>query len=102
MTQGPPRALKILVVTLGVLLIGAVGVFVWGVTRNLGGGSATGGPFWVRALDLPAGHAIVGVTVVGDALAVHVNAGAGREERVIIVDPRNGRIVGTIQGQRTP
>lgn len=52
--------------------------------------------FTSSRLGLPTGAEIEGMTGVGDRLAVLARLPGG-ERRVILVDPRRGRVVGTLE-----
>ncbi len=88
------QRLKRVVIGLGVAFLAAFGLFIWLLVSGAGrprGGDATA---WTRALDLPAGTEIAGIAAVGDTLVVHVRGGAG--ERLLVVEPRTGRTIGTM------
>jgi len=100
------RALKAVVFGLGILCIGAFGVLVWlvltgGLAREAavktpGPLPAPSGPEWGDlALGQPPGSALVALVPSGDTLAFHFRAPDGAE-RVIVVDPRTGRVLGRI------
>ena len=104
------RALKAVVFGLGILCICAFGVLVWlvltgGLAREAdvkapiappAAVSAPVGPVWGDlALGQPAGSALVALVPSGDTLAFHFRAPDG-VERVIVVDPRTGRVLGRI------
>ena len=58
--------------------------------------SAPAGPAWGDlALGQPPGSALVALVPSGDTLAFHFRAPDGAE-RVIVVDPRTGRVLGRI------
>lgn len=99
------RALKTIVITLGVVLLGGMGLLIYGLSQNWHRGAeapprpgaaataplATG---WGRAVlgDAAAGR-VSAVTAAGDLLAVHLRGERG--DRLVIVDPRTGSVVGT-------
>ncbi len=88
------RALKILVVGMGVLIVaGTVTLAVLLVQRAGGGRGADMAPR--VALDLPAGTQIVSVSGAGERFAVHVRGPGG--EWVVFVDSRTGRPVGELR-----
>lgn len=104
------RALKAVVFGLGILCIGAFGVLVWlvlsgGLSREAAvkapvpspaAGAAPGGPVWGDlALGQPPGSTLAALVPSGDTLALHFRAPDG-VERVIVVDPRTGRVLGRI------
>jgi hypothetical protein len=108
------RALKTVVVVLGALIIAAFGLLVYGLSQNwqratrpaataapspaATPGLATGAPAavktWGRAsLGLPADSHIQSVTPAGHLVVVHVVAGS--DERLVVLDPATGTVVGT-------
>ena len=89
------RALKIAVVVMGVLIVvGTVGLVV-GVLRRGTAPLAGGFPAVVQAvLQEPAGTRIVGIAALPDRLAVQLQGGG--VDRVVVIDPRTGAIVGRI------
>ena len=87
------RALKFLVVAMGVLIVaGTVTLVVLLVQRGGGGRGAASLP--AMSLDLPAGSRILGVAGAGDHFAVHVQRPDG--ERILLLDSRSGRIIGEV------
>ncbi len=87
------RALKILTVVMGVMIV--VGVVALGVvmTQRLGGLAAGAGGS--GTLDEPAGTAIAGIAATADRLAIHLRGGG--PDRVVLVDPKTGKQVGEIK-----
>ena len=88
------RALKVLVVGMGVLIVAGTVTLVVLLVQRAGGGRA--GEVAARAsLDLPPGTQIVSVAGAGERFAVHVRGPAG--EWVVFVDSRTGRPVGELR-----
>jgi hypothetical protein len=88
------RRLKLVVIGLGVAFLAAFALFLWLLVT--GAGRTRGDPAaWTRSLDLPAGAEIAGIAAAGDTLVVHVRGG-GAGERLLVVEPRTGRTIGTI------
>jgi Family of unknown function (DUF6476) len=108
------RALKALVTVLTLLLIVGFGALVWGIVRQAGKlaeppgeGSAplTGtalvsderAPWRTLLLEQPPGTRIASVTSAGDLVVLHLFTGsAGQDERVLVIDPGSGTLLGTI------
>jgi hypothetical protein len=87
------RVLKVAVIVMGVLIIaGTLGLVVEVMRRVAGqGGSMT----TVQAiLDEPVGTRIAGIAAVQDRVAVRLQGGG--TDRVVLVDPRTGGLVGRI------
>jgi hypothetical protein len=95
--------LKRVVIGLGVAFVAAFALFIWLLLSGAGRAPRGDAAAWTRSLDLPAGAEIAGIAAVGDTLVVHVRgadsagaSSAGSGERLLVVEPRSGRIVGTI------
>jgi Family of unknown function (DUF6476) len=91
------RFLKVLVIVMGVLIVVATTVLLVLIARRIGGAAAPA-PVAVL-LDEPSGTRIVGIASVGDRLALELQGGG--PDRVLLVDPRTGTLVGRI-GLRAP
>lgn len=90
------RALKFLVVAMGVLIVaGTVTLVVLLVQRA--GGNRGGVSLPAMSLNLPAGSRILGLAGAGDHFAVHVQRPDG--ERILLLEPRSGRVVGEVLPQ---
>jgi len=95
--EGGMRGLKIATVVMGVLIVvGTIGLLV-GLARRGSAPSApvaaTGSPLAVTLAE-PEGTRIVGVTAVQDRVAVQLQGGG--VDRVVLVDPHTGVVVGRI------
>jgi Family of unknown function (DUF6476) len=89
------RLLKVLVIAMGVLIVVATTVLVVLIARRIGGGGVSTAPSVAVLLEEPVGTRIVGVAAVGDRLAVLLQGG-GAADRMVLVDPRSGALVGRI------
>lgn len=97
------RALKTIVVVLGVLILVAFGLLVYGLSQNwqrvvapAAAPVASRKPpaSWGRAsLSLPPDSHIQSVTPAGNLVVVQVAAGS--DERLVVLDPATGAVVGT-------
>jgi hypothetical protein len=95
------RALKLLVVIMGVLLVGGTVVLIIAVVDRASHRPATPAPVATRGfdravIDLPEGARVLGSEVVGDRLVVRVGLAEGGET-LIVIDPRSGARLGTIE-----
>lgn len=110
------RALKALVAVLTILLILGFAGLIWGILRQaeklsepsperlenaaLGTPPAVTteyAPWQTLALDQPADTRVLGVTSAGDLVILHVATGDDRrDERLLVIDPGNGTLLGTI------
>ncbi len=97
------RALKVLVVIMGVLLVGGTVVLVAAIIdrarHRLTEPSAlawTGRGFDRTVIDLPPGAHVIATGAAGDRLVVRVGLADGGE-MLVLIDPRNGERVGTVE-----
>jgi hypothetical protein len=86
------RALKFLVVAMGVLIVAGTVTLVVLIVQRAGGGSGASLP--PMSLNLPAGSRIMGIAGAKDHFAVHVQRPDG--DRILLLDPRSGRVVGEV------
>ena len=89
------RALKALVIIMGVLIVVGTGVVIYTVAKRVSqSGRPAAGPV-AASLVLPAGCSIAEMTAIGDRLALRL-AGDGDCRQILLVDPANGAIAGHI------
>lgn len=86
------RALKILVVVMGVLIVAGVAVLLAVIAQRVGGGGGVAAGAVV--LDEPAGTAIVGSSLAGERLLLQLRGGG--TDRVVVIDLRTGRPAGRV------
>lgn len=86
------KALKVLVVLMGVLILAGTAVLIAVIARRALS-PTTPGPV-ALTLDEPAGTRIVGLAAMQDRLAVQLQGGG--PDRVLLVDPRSGTVAGRI------
>jgi len=86
------RALLVLTVVMGVLIVAGVGVVAVTIMHRMGG--ATPHALAGGVLDEPAGTHILSVTAYGDRLAVVLQGGGA--DRIVLFDPVTGRSLGRI------
>jgi hypothetical protein len=92
---GGLRALKIVTIMMGVLIvIGTTVVVVTIAKRTMSGSAKPPEKPFAAILDQPAGTAIMGITSVRDRLAVQLHGGGA--DRVILIDPASGTVVGQV------
>lgn len=87
------RALKILVVVMGVLIVVGTATLAVLIVRRVGGGGTTAAAL-LRQLDEPTGTAIASVALSQDRLAIQLRGGG--PDRVVLVDPKTGATVARI------
>jgi hypothetical protein len=83
------RALKMLTIVMGVMIVLGTVTLVVLIVLRAGGGVQVGAP-GAQLLDEPAGTSIVGIALAQDRLAVHLRGGG--PDRVILLDPHTGAI----------
>ena len=90
------RALKIATAVMGVLIVAGTIVLVVTIARRSGppqiASLASPGP--TAVLDEPTGTHIAGIAAVADRLAVRLQGGG--TDRVVLIDPRTGAVVGRV------
>jgi hypothetical protein len=84
-------ALKALVVVLGLMIVLGTGLLVY----TLATGVRPGATVASASIALPKGASVAGMAGLGDRLALHITE-PGAPDRIMIVDPARGRILGTI------
>lgn len=95
------RALKVLVVVMGVLLVGGMAALIFAVIDRAHHRVAepappsAGHPF-ASTVDLPPGARIIGTEEAGERLIVRIALAEGGEA-LILIDARNGLRLGTIE-----
>lgn len=111
------RALKALVIFLGILLVIGTGVLIWGIARQIDRMSQAEAdddvtpsvntappvvanevaPWGSIDLKQPPGTRIQSVTSAGEYMMLHLYTGApGTDERVVVIDPGSGTLMGTV------
>lgn len=102
--QSPPnyRALKAVVILLGVLIVAALGALVTGMMLGVGPKSPAAQaaePYSTR-IKAPNGSYITGAEIDGNRLVVHIDdTGNGL---VVVLDPATGRILGRVLVEPQP
>ncbi|MBL8702258.1 MAG: hypothetical protein JNK67_27985 [Alphaproteobacteria bacterium] len=108
----PLKTLRLLVFGLGICVVLAFAVLVAVIVQRGGRPAeeaamprgaveppliaAERAPWGRLALDQPAGTRIQSVTSSGDFIVLHLYTGApGQDERIVVLDPANGGLVGT-------
>jgi len=85
------RALRVLVVVMGVLIVVGMVAMVLVLSQRL---SAPPPRMTPILLDEPAGTRIAGATLSGDQLVVQLQGGG--PDRIVMLEPSTGRIIGQI------
>jgi len=87
------RFLKVLTIGMAVVILVATTVLIVIIARRLSAPAALPSELALR-LDEPAGTRIVGITTAADRLALLLQGGGA--DRVLLVDPRSGAVVGRV------
>ncbi len=93
------RALKVLTIVMGVMIVAGTGVLIAVIAHRVVSPAppdapAAGGAPLAVLLDEPAGTRITGIAAAGDRLAVQLQGGG--PDRVVLLDPRSGTVTGRI------
>lgn len=92
---GGTRAVKIATIAMGVLiLLGTTVILVTIVKRTMTGPAGVPEKAFAAVLDEPEGTSIAGIASVRDRLAVRLHGGGA--DRVLLIDPASGVVVGRI------
>jgi hypothetical protein len=98
------RALKVLVVVMGVMLVGGLVVLVVAIAGRAGfrptAVEAKRG-FGERVLALPQGAVLAGRDVVGDRLVITIALPDGAH-RLLVFEPGSGTVLGTLELRAPP
>jgi Family of unknown function (DUF6476) len=96
------RALKILVVVMGVMILAGVAALVVVITGRLSrGGAGTSQPFAASPIELPAGARIEAMSTGSDRLVIDLVLPDGNR-RLVIIDLATGRFLGAIPLRTAP
>src|SRR5690349_20921852 len=96
------RALKLLVIVMGVLIVvGVVALVGIMASRVAGRGGATAAGFGRSRIELPAGASVGAMQAAGDRLVLRLDLPGGAQQ-LLVVDPASGKALGTIELQPQP
>ncbi|WP_368040514.1 DUF6476 family protein [Roseicella sp. DB1501] len=87
------RALKVLVVVMGVLIVAGTVTLALLLVQRVGGAASSGR--WEVALGQPEGTRITGLAASEGGIGLLLARPDG--ERVVVVDPKRGRVIGEIR-----
>jgi sulfite exporter TauE/SafE len=94
MGEGTLRARKVATIVMGALIVLGIGVLVVAMVRRGSAPLPAVAANLSAVLDEPAGTRIAGVSPLPDRIAVQLSGGG--PDRVVLVDPRSGAVVGRI------
>ena len=89
------RSIQALVMVMGVLIVGGMTLVGYQIVTTVGEPSAPRASFGEVELALPPGARVVDMAAIDDRLVLRIEAGDGRQ-RLIVLDPSTGALVGTI------
>lgn len=92
------QALKTIVIGLGMALVLGFGLLIYGLTQNwhrLASTARTSAGWGDVALRQPATSRVRAMQAVGSHLILHMEDRDEARERLIVLDPANGAVVGT-------
>jgi hypothetical protein len=97
------RALKLLVIVMGVAIVVGVVVLVAVMAARLSGrgGPATAGGFGRTQVELPAGATIAEMQGAGDRLVLRLVVSGGPQQ-LLVIDTGSGKALGTIELRPQP
>ena len=89
------RALKALVIIMGVLIVIATAVVIYAIVRKVGGAPHPAAAPVAASVTLPDGCSVAEMVAAGDRLALRL-AGEGDCRQILLVDPASGAVTGHI------
>jgi len=98
------RALKLLVIVMGVLIVVGVVALVGVMASRFagrGGAGASAAGFGRGRIELPAGARVGAMQAAGDRLVLRLDLPGGAQQ-LLVVDPASGKALGTIDLQQQP
>jgi len=95
------RALKILVVVMGVMIVAGVAVLAATIAGRLSKGSVPVQAFTAPPIDIPAGSRIETISTGPDRLVIDLMLGDGTRQ-LVVIDLASGKRLGTIPLRPAP
>ncbi len=89
------RSIQALVIVMGILIVGGMTLVGYQIVTTVGEPAAAHAPFGEVELALPPGARVLDMAAVDDRLVLRVEAGGGRQ-RLLVLDPSTGALVGTM------
>ncbi len=89
------RSIQALVIVMGVMIVGGMTLVGYQIVTTVGEPSSAPAAFGEVELVLPPGGRVVDMAAVDDRLVLRVEAGDGRQ-RLLVLDPSTGALVGTM------
>ncbi|PKU26456.1 hypothetical protein [Telmatospirillum siberiense] len=95
------KALKALVIGMGMLIVVGLGLLGFGLYRNTlhpaqakAGAGEGAGPYFSVELPVASGSHLEQMAVAGDRVILRFSGGEG--ERILVLDPQTGHLAGTV------
>ncbi len=95
------RSIQALVIVMGILIVGGMTLVGYRIVTAVGEPSAAPASFGEVELALPPGARVVDMAAIDDRLVLRIEAGDGRQ-RLIVLDPSTGALVGSIVFKPAP
>jgi len=95
------RALKILVIVMGVMILAGFAALIVVIAGRLSRGGPATAPFAAAPIELPAGARIETMGIGTDRLVLDILLPDG-DRRLMIIDPASGHLLGAIPLRSTP
>ncbi len=89
------RSIQALVIVMGILIVGGMTLVGYQIVTTVGEPSSARASFGEVELALPPGARVVDMAAIDDRLVLRIEAGDGRQ-RLLVLDPSTGALVGTI------
>ncbi len=89
------RSIQALVIVMGILIVGGMTLVGYRIVTAVGEPSSAPVSFGEVELALPPGARVVDMAAIDDRLVLRIEAGDGRQ-RLIVLDPSTGALVGSI------
>ncbi len=89
------RSIQALVIVMGILIVGGMTLVGYQIVTTVGEPPAAPASFGEVELALPPGARVLDMAAIDDRLVLRVEGGDGRQ-RLLVLDPSTGALVGTI------
>ncbi len=95
------RALKVLVVVMGIVIIAGLAVVAVTVVKRMGGAAEKPGTFETATLSVPSGCRVVEMVPAGERLVLRLGEGE-RCRGILVVDLKTGALLGRLDPVEAP
>jgi hypothetical protein len=89
------RSIQALVIVMGILIVGGMTLVGYQIVTTVGESPAAPASFGEVELALPPGARVLDMAAIDDRLVLRVEGGDGRQ-RLLVLDPSTGALVGTM------